>query len=1114
MRVDTRESLFVEPDLARVDVNPEIRHVLHSDLTANRDELPGLSEGRRTVRFFAILRPSAEGGSMTDDVRDPLAGDLDPPPQDQVDAELRTFLIADVRGYTSFTNRLGDEMAAKLAAKFARVAREVVEQHQGTVLELRGDEALCVFVSPRQAVRSAVALQRRFVDETRWENELPLPVGIGVDVGEAVPVEGGYRSGALNLAARLCSTAKPGEILATAEVTHLARRLDGMTYVAKEPVQLKGLTEPVRPVRVVPDGEDPMVQLVALGALPPKQPPPGRSWLPQPMRSHRRLSALAVVVVVALVAAGVVVGTQSGGSGSFLSSLRENVVGAIDVGSGRLAEDVAVGSAPADVVAAYGAVWTANVDAGTVSRVDEKTHQVTSIPVGNAPSGITAGGAAVWVANSGSASVSRLDPRAGRVTQTIPVGYGPSAVTFADNALWVVDTTGDAVFRVDPDKGTAALVARVGGSPSSLGVHDGTLWVSSPVTGTVVELDAHTGKVLETVPVGTDPRGLAVIGDSVWVVNNLNGTVSRIATSDATVTATLPVGAGPVAVAGTSGAVWVAAAHAGVVTKIDPRTNRVVGSVRTTSEPAALAADGDRVWVAAGAIPALHRGGTMTVSLWSKPFIDPARAYDYSSEQLLASTFDGLLALRRAPGAAGATVVPDLAAELPSISQDGRTYTFRLRPGIQWSDGKPVTGADVRRGFERTLAEGQWPLYDGIVGADKCSRSQCDLSRGIKSDSTTRLLTIRLTQPDQEFVNKIALLGAVAVPADTPLGPLNGHPIPATGPYVVSQPVKGRYELVRNPHFHEWSAAAQPAGFPDRIIATVSSAASEGSHWQPPDVDWVVTSGVPNEAALRQKYGDRVQKSTSLNVNYVFLDASHPPFDDVRARRAVAYALNRASIGDEWPSPGAVSCQILPPGIPGYEPYCPFTLHSDVPGQWRAPDLTAAQRLVRQSHTAGQLVRIIAPAPIQAMGQVADTMRALGYRVQLQYLPFDKYFLVLTRSPSHFEAGFEGWGADYPAASNFLQTQLACDQASPTGSNFSLFCDKKLDRMMNRAAQLQVTNPAEAAARWSAIERRAVDSAALIGLVVPTAVDIVSTRLGHFEKHVVLGPLFDQAWVR
>src|ERR671918_1490279 len=125
------------------------------------------------------------------------------------DVHIRTFLIADVRGYTGFTQEHGDEVAAQLAGKFAVVAREGVEARGGVVVELRGDEALAVFDSARQAIRASVELQRRFVDATVAEPALPLAVGIGLDAGEAVPVEGGYRGGALNLAARLCGIAAP-----------------------------------------------------------------------------------------------------------------------------------------------------------------------------------------------------------------------------------------------------------------------------------------------------------------------------------------------------------------------------------------------------------------------------------------------------------------------------------------------------------------------------------------------------------------------------------------------------------------------------------------------------------------------------------------------------------------------------------------------------------------------------------------------------------------------------------------------------------------------------------------------------------------------------------------
>ena len=171
-------------------------------------------------------------------------------------AQIRTFLIADVRGYTVFTQEQGDEAAAALAGKFAAVARAAVEARGGVVVELRGDEALAVFDSARQAIRASVELQRRFVDETVADPTLPLPVGIGLDAGEAVPVDGGYRGGALNLAARLCSIAGPAEILASPAVTHLARKVDGVTYVDRGEVRLKGLADTVRVVRLRAEAQD------------------------------------------------------------------------------------------------------------------------------------------------------------------------------------------------------------------------------------------------------------------------------------------------------------------------------------------------------------------------------------------------------------------------------------------------------------------------------------------------------------------------------------------------------------------------------------------------------------------------------------------------------------------------------------------------------------------------------------------------------------------------------------------------------------------------------------------------------------------------------------------
>ena len=180
----------------------------------------------------------------------PALGDSTSPGQTTA---IRTFLIADIRGYTRFTQERGDEAAARLAAMFAEIVQEGVEAGGGQLVELRGDEALAVFASARRAIQAAVGLQEVLDLEVDERPSLQLGVGMGLDAGEAVPVADGYRGGALNLAARLCARAGAGEILASQGVVHLARTLEGIRFEPLEPLELKGLAQPVQAVRVLAD---------------------------------------------------------------------------------------------------------------------------------------------------------------------------------------------------------------------------------------------------------------------------------------------------------------------------------------------------------------------------------------------------------------------------------------------------------------------------------------------------------------------------------------------------------------------------------------------------------------------------------------------------------------------------------------------------------------------------------------------------------------------------------------------------------------------------------------------------------------------------------------------
>ncbi|MDP9300848.1 MAG: AAA family ATPase [Actinomycetota bacterium] len=158
---------------------------------------------------------------------------------------VRTFLISDIRGYSTFTRERGDETAARLATRFADLARDAVEARGGRVIELRGDEALAVFDSTPQAVRAGLEFQLACLEATDEDLELPLPVGVGIDCGEAIPVEDGYRGAALNLAARLCSKAAAGQVLVTKGVAENAQELEDVAFEPLGAVELKGFDRPI-----------------------------------------------------------------------------------------------------------------------------------------------------------------------------------------------------------------------------------------------------------------------------------------------------------------------------------------------------------------------------------------------------------------------------------------------------------------------------------------------------------------------------------------------------------------------------------------------------------------------------------------------------------------------------------------------------------------------------------------------------------------------------------------------------------------------------------------------------------------------------------------------------
>ena len=166
-------------------------------------------------------------------------------------ASILVFMIADVRGYTHFTQTHGDHAAAQLTTKVAEISRSVIERWDGRVVELRGDEVMAVFGSVRQALQAALGMQAEFAAATQAQPNLPLDVGIGLDVGEVAVLDDGYRGAALNRAARLCGVADGGDILITNGLKYIASLVEGISFVERGRLQLKGFEEPVDILSVV-----------------------------------------------------------------------------------------------------------------------------------------------------------------------------------------------------------------------------------------------------------------------------------------------------------------------------------------------------------------------------------------------------------------------------------------------------------------------------------------------------------------------------------------------------------------------------------------------------------------------------------------------------------------------------------------------------------------------------------------------------------------------------------------------------------------------------------------------------------------------------------------------
>lgn len=524
-----------------------------------------------------------------------------------------------------------------------------------------------------------------------------------------------------------------------------------------------------------------------------------------------------------------------------------------------------------------------------------------------------------------------------------------------------------------------------------------------------------------------------------------------------------------------------------------------------------------------------HRGGSMVLSAVSAAgTIDPAINYTAQYWQIYQMTYDGLVKFKQAGGIEGFKIVPDIAEAMPEMKNDGKTFVFKIRKGIMFSNGKELTPADVVASFQR-IFKVKGPtvgsFYNGIVGADKCiaTPDTCTLDGGISADAAAGTVTINLVAADSEFFDKLAVPHASIVPADTPAKDAGTTPIPTTGPYYFdSYNPNEALVMKRNPHFKEWSADAEPDGYADEIIykfgmteEAVINAIQNGQ------VDWMFdTPPADRLPELGTKYAKQMHLDPLAAFWYAPMNTNLAPFNNVKARQALNYALDRDALvglfgGDALGQP---TCQILPPDFPGHVDDCIYT--KDPGPTWSEADMDKAKQLVEESGTKGQKVTVIAEDNAVARGigtYVQSVLTQLGYEASMKAISPNIEFSYIQNTNNNVQISITQWYMDYPAASDFLNVLLSCGsftKGSDSSINISGYCNKDLDAQMKAAMKLSLTDEKGAEAEWAKIDKGYMAEAPLAPLFTPKSVNFSSARLGNYLFNKQNRWIISQSWVK
>ena len=667
------------------------------------------------------------------------------------------------------------------------------------------------------------------------------------------------------------------------------------------------------------------------------------------------LAAAGAVVAGLLVAGGLHRKAHTASAPSI--ALRPDALSLIDARTQQLVGRV--GSKAADfangvssIAFSRTAAWVTTTNQ-TLARVSLRTRRVTRIDhLPWIPGNVAIGGGAVWVARDQGQEVLKFDPRTGRGTGHFeirgdPSGANADGVVYVHGSLWI--SRGSTVVRVDPR--TGRVLHRIAAPSRYLVSADGAIWAGNPATGQIWKIDPVASRVVHSQKLHGWLSGLAVGDGSLWAPIIPDGVVYRLSADDLGFQTNLPTGPDPESVSFGRGHLWIANTASNSVSLLDD----ISGGRRELHSRArptiAIYHDG-LIWTAAAAAPTPLppiKGEVLRVSTPTDSAVDPDPiGGEGRVRQLMYATCANLLNYPDSAGAAGTRLRPEIAAAMPTVSRDGRTYAFRIRPGYRFSppSDEPVTAATFRHTLERALSPknkfsaGPY-LASDIEGVTAYRAGEAAHISGVSAHGN--LLAITLVKPAGDFLTRISMFAFCPVPTSFAIyrPGFAPKPIPSAGPYYIQSIQGDRTVLEQNPNY----SGTRPRRA-ERIVYTndtptpkaVVLANAGVLDLLPQDFDNNTPLFEPG-GALDQRQGPesaaaRAGKQQFYPYNAPLLDAivfntSRPLFRDARLRRAVNYVLDRSALASAYAD--APFAGIVPPAVPGFGSSRPYPVtRSDV----------------------------------------------------------------------------------------------------------------------------------------------------------------------------------------